>query len=171
MYLEKFEVDDTYDDNKKTNTESEETANPLFNKQISENVTATDAQKAFNKQKSHQTLAATTTAAGALTKKEEVETGNISASVFIKYAKSIGGFNFVIMLAMNLIYVSANTMSKTWLSVWANASDTAAANGEILTDAENGFYIGIYGGIGFAQCTFVLLSTLSLAYRGGGVSN
>jgi len=77
---------------------------------------------------------------------EEKEEGSVKSSVYKSYISAIGGMLIALLILASFILEYANRMiSDWWLSYWSNKSSEG--------DTNTGFYLGIYGTLGFTFCT------------------
>ncbi|CAK8671759.1 unnamed protein product [Clavelina lepadiformis] len=90
---------------------------------------------------------------------ETAETGNIKASVFTSYMRSIGFFSSFVIIASYMLSNAASIGSSIWLADWTNdAKDPAKAQNS------TSFRLAIYGVIGASKTIFVLSSSFAVTY-------
>lgn len=79
--------------------------------------------------------------------KEESSTGSVGFGVYVRYFKSIGYMFCTVIILGGVANQAFSVYSSIWLSDWS-------------ADAENNvphirdMYLGVYGGLGVAQCNF-----------------
>ncbi|KAK3724345.1 hypothetical protein QZH41_010856, partial [Actinostola sp. cb2023] len=87
---------------------------------------------------------------------ETSEVGRVKLSVYLNYGKAMGIVIFFVFIFFIFVAEGSLVASKIWLAHWSSINVTA--------DKERDFYLGIYGGFGFFQSFFSLISSLILAY-------
>ena len=76
-------------------------------------------------------------------------------SVFWAYAKSVKVYLAVGIVLFIVLAEIASVASGIWLARWSSAN--------VTSDDERDMYLGVYGGLGFAQALCVLISSICLA--------
>ncbi|EDV19525.1 uncharacterized protein TRIADDRAFT_51152 [Trichoplax adhaerens] len=88
---------------------------------------------------------------------EKSETGRVRLGVYLKYAKSLG----YVQALLVTFFAAATQISSVGTNVWlADWSSNPNASSPVIRDR----YLGIYGAIGAAQALFQLCSSFCLAY-------
>lgn len=93
-----------------------------------------------------------------LINQESVETGSVSAKVYLYYMRYLGISGALLGVATQLIYQGSSIGTNFWLNIWANDSlnDTCSPN---CRD----FYLGIYGAFGFFQAFGTMILSIVIA--------
>ncbi|XP_076819735.1 multidrug resistance-associated protein 1-like [Clavelina lepadiformis] len=90
---------------------------------------------------------------------EIAETGNIKASVFMSYMRSIGFFSIFVIIASYMLSTASSIGSSIWLADWTNdAKDSEKAQNS------TSFRLAIYGVLGASNTIFVLSSSFAGTY-------
>lgn len=90
---------------------------------------------------------------------EEAATGSVGIDVYIRYFKSVGVYMCIAIGISNVLNQAAVVYSGIWLTHWA--TDEAASNPNDYT--WRNIYMGVYGGLGFAQGITVLATAVVFA--------
>ncbi|XP_046475187.1 multidrug resistance-associated protein 1 isoform X1 [Neodiprion pinetum] len=88
---------------------------------------------------------------------EKTETGSVKWKVYSHYLRSIGWFLTVSTIVMNAVFQIFSIGSNAWLSKWSDDNTT------VSDTSKRDMYLGVYGGLGLGQASFVLLSQLTMA--------
>ncbi|XP_046739582.1 multidrug resistance-associated protein 1 isoform X10 [Diprion similis] len=88
---------------------------------------------------------------------EKTETGSVKWKVYSHYLRSIGWFLTISTIVMNAVFQIFSIGSNAWLSKWSDDNTT------VVDTAKRDMYLGVYGGLGLGQASFVLLSQLTMA--------
>lgn len=87
--------------------------------------------------------------------KEESAVGSVGMGIYIRYFKSIGLLYGILTIVCGIAHQAIQVYSNTWLSQWSAHPE---ANAPHIRD----LYLGVYGGLGFAQGLFSTQLCISL---------
>ncbi|KAG8435477.1 hypothetical protein GDO86_013419 [Hymenochirus boettgeri] len=96
-----------------------------------------------------------------LIEKETVETGKVRFSVYTKYMRAVGWWLSFCILACYILQTAAFVGQNIWLSVWTE-DDTTYRN-QTYPAAQRDMRLGVFGALGIAQASFVLLGAFLVA--------
>ena len=80
---------------------------------------------------------------------ETADTGNVRKSVYFHYFRSIGWDIGALTIAFHISAHALTAYSNVWLSKWS--SEPVSLNRTEDNTAKRDLYLGVYGGLGFAQ--------------------
>lgn len=87
-------------------------------------------------------------------RKEHVETGKVSWSVYTEYARVCGFPRVAIFLCIIITSTSFSVLGNVWLKHWAEANGQSGSNDHIL------WYLGIYALLGTISAGFTVVQSL-----------
>lgn len=100
---------------------------------------------------------------------EKSETGRVSWRIYLIYFHNMGLVLFLSCVLLYAVYQFFSTFASIWLSYWADLELPFVSNATLEADfrASNtttmrDIYLGVYGGIGFAQALGAILANLLL---------
>lgn len=80
----------------------------------------------------------------------------VKLSVYLKYAKAMGIFLFIMVIVFVTISDGCLVASKIWLAHWSSINVTTAK--------ERDYYLGMYGGFGLYQAFFLFIGAMVLSF-------
>ncbi|XP_048236908.1 multidrug resistance-associated protein 1-like isoform X1 [Haliotis rufescens] len=102
-----------------------------------------------------------------LIQEEKSETGRVKFSVFMDYAKAIGGFTTFFIFFIFAIYQAATMASNVWISVWTG--DALLKNISLVNTSDyqnkNTMYLGVFGAFGCIQAVVILFYSVLSAVK------
>jgi len=96
-------------------------------------------------------------AAGKLTDAESAATGSVKISVYRDYIRAMGWKAFIVIIVGTTISNGFNIGSSLWLTQWSN--DAVYPDRANDTDLRN-LRLGVYGGLGILEATFLFFANL-----------
>lgn len=97
-----------------------------------------------------------------ITGDEKTETGNVKASVYIEYFKSIRPLWLVTIVVGLISYQVSSAGANYWLSLWSTDKPNVV-NGTTVQDIpQRNLRLGIYGMFGFLQAVTIFLGVVAL---------
>ncbi|XP_071095599.1 multidrug resistance-associated protein 1-like [Haliotis cracherodii] len=102
-----------------------------------------------------------------LIQEEKSETGRVKFSVFMDYAKAIGGITTFFIFFIFAIYQAATMASNIWISMWTD--DALLKNLSLVNTSDyqdkNVMYLGVYGAFGVVQAVVILFYSILASTR------
>ncbi|EGT53641.1 hypothetical protein CAEBREN_30570 [Caenorhabditis brenneri] len=94
-----------------------------------------------------------------LIKKENVAQGKVEKETYRSYVKAAGYTLFLAFLGFFSLYMTIQILRSFWLSAWSDQYNSEDPNAHPMS---NGWRLGVFGALGFAEvgCYFVALWTL-----------
>ncbi|XP_067674526.1 multidrug resistance-associated protein 1-like [Haliotis asinina] len=102
-----------------------------------------------------------------LIQEEKAETGRVKFSVFMDYAKAIGGITTFFIFLIFAMYQAATMASNIWISMWTD--DALLKNMSLVNTSDyqnrNTMYLGVYGAFGCVQAVVILFYSVLASVR------